>query len=100
MAQLLADQRAEICVKCAMNEPGNWYTVAPAEIIKETLEARKDLKLETPSDGKLQSCKVCRCLLRLKVWCPLPHIVEHTPVPVLREFPNHCWIIQEQPKRN
>ena len=44
-----------------MNQPGDWYTVAPAELIKSTLEARKDLKLETPSDSKLQSCAVCRC---------------------------------------
>ena len=78
VVQELANIRASICVGCPKNVEGSWYTTAPAELIKSTLEARKDLKLETPSDAALKSCDVCKCLLRLKVWCPIGHIIKGT----------------------
>jgi hypothetical protein len=92
VSQELANKRAEICVSCPMNVQGAWFTVAPAELIRDTLEARKDLKLETLHDDKLKSCDVCKCLMRLKVWCPLSHIVGQTPQDIMAEFPKHCWI--------
>lgn len=92
VAQDLANKRAEICVACPKNVEGAWYTVKPAEIIKNTLEARKDLKLETPSDGVLKSCDVCKCLMRLKVWTPLQYIIGNTKPEIMAEFPKNCWI--------
>ena len=93
VAQALADKRASICASCPKNVDGSWYTVAPAEIIKAALEARKDLTLATPHDAALKSCDVCRCLLKLKVWCPLPHILKHTKPEIMAEFPQaNCWI--------
>lgn len=91
--QALADKRAAVCSVCPMNQPGDWYTVAPAELIKSTLEARKDLKLVTPSDAALKSCAVCKCLMRLKVWVPLDFIVKNTKPEIMAEFPKeNCWI--------
>ena len=92
VAQELANKRASICIGCKKNVEGAWYTVAPAELIKSTLEARKDLTLVTPSDAALKSCDVCKCLLRLKVWCPLTPIIQHTKPEIMAEFPRHCWI--------
>jgi len=92
VAQELANQRAAICVACPKNVDGSWYTTAPAALIKSTLEARKDLKLETPSDTTLKSCDACKCLNRLKVWCPLSHIVAKTRPEIMAEFPPACWI--------
>jgi hypothetical protein len=92
VSQELADKRAAICVSCPKNVPGSWYTVAPAELIRETLSARSDLKLVTPHDDKLQSCDVCKCLMRLKVWCPLSHILDKTKPEIMAEFPQNCWI--------
>lgn len=94
VAQELANKRAETCVACPKNVPGSWFTVAPAQLIKETLEARKDLKLETPSDDKLQSCDVCKCLNRLKVWTPLEFILAKTRPEIMAEFPAQCWIVK------
>jgi len=71
---------------------GSWYTTAPAELIREALSARADLKLATPFDEQLKSCDVCRCLNKLKVWCPLEHIVKKTKPDVMAEFPRECWI--------
>ncbi len=90
--QSLADKRASICVSCPKNVEGSWYTVAPAELIRSTLSARSDLKLATPSDDKLKSCDVCKCLMRLKVWTPLEFIVSKTKPEIMREFPSNCWI--------
>jgi hypothetical protein len=92
VAQELADKRAEICVLCPKNVQGAWFTTAPAELIRSTLEARKDLVLATPSDANLKSCSVCKCLMRLKVWCPLEHIVSKTKPEIMAEFPRNCWI--------
>lgn len=90
--QDLANKRAAVCVSCPRNVPGRWFTTAPAELIRSTLSARSDLKLETPVDDKLQSCDVCKCLMRLKVWTPLQYILEKTKPATLAEFPSHCWI--------
>lgn len=92
VAQDLADRRAAVCSTCPRNVEGSWYTVAPAELIKATLEARKDLTLVTPSDAALKSCDVCKCLMRLKVWVPLDFITRNTKPEIMGEFPSHCWI--------
>lgn len=88
----LAEKRASVCVQCTKNVEGKWYTVGPAELIRETLEARSDLKLETPHDANLKSCDVCKCLMRLKVWTPLSFILKGTKPEILAEFPDWCWI--------
>ena len=95
VAQELADKRASICASCPVNVEGSWYTVAPAQIIKSTLEARKDLKLETPCDAQLKSCDVCKCLMRLKVWTPLEFILKRTKPEIMAEFPDWCWIAKK-----
>jgi hypothetical protein len=92
VAQELADSRSKICAGCPKNVPGDWYTTAPAELIRATLSARSDLKLETPYDDKLQSCEACRCLLKLKCFCPLDHILKGTKAEIMDEFPPACWI--------
>lgn len=92
VAQQLAESRAVICTTCPKNVPGEWFTTAPAELIRSTLSSRSDLKLKTPYDEKLQSCDVCRCLLPLKIWCPLDHILKGTKPEVMEEFPSLCWI--------
>ena len=96
--QELANRRAATCIGCVKNVPGDWYTTAPAELIKASLEAREDLNLVTPSDATLKSCDVCRCLNRLKVWCPIAHIVAKTKPEIMAEFLPNCWIKTESAK--
>ena len=95
VAPELAEKRAAICVTCPQNQPGDFYTVAPAEIIKSALDARQDLKLSTTHDAELKSCNVCRCLMALKVHTPLDFILKHTKPEVMAEFPKAtCWIVR------
>lgn len=95
VSQELADKRGEICVNCPQNIPGSWYTVAPAEVIREILSTRSDLKLATRFDDRLKSCNVCKCLNRLKIWCPMEHIQSHTKLEIMAEFPAFCWIARK-----
>ena len=94
----LASARAAICAECPKNVPGSWFTIAPAETIRATLSARSDLKLETPYDAKLQSCSACLCLLKLKVFCPMEHIVKHTKADVWDRLDPRCWMLSERQK--
>ncbi len=88
----LANKRAAICLECPKHEKGAWYVVAAGELIKKTIEARSDIKLETDYDSQLMACGVCDCLLRAKVHCPLDVIVSKTKPEIMAALPSNCWI--------
>lgn len=97
VAQELADKRAETCVACPKNVPGAWFTEAPAELLREAIKGWQSLKgsifpFETKQGDKLKSCDVCKCLMRLKVFCPLDHILSRTKPEIMAAFPQNCWI--------
>lgn len=97
VAQDLAERRAAVCVACPKNVPGAWYTEAPAEMLRAAIEGWQSLKgstfsFETKQGDALKSCDVCKCLMRLKVFCPLGHIVDNTKPDIMAEFPPNCWI--------
>lgn len=97
VAQELAEKRAAVCVECPKNVQGAWYTEAPAELLKAAIIGWQSLKgskfpFETQQGDKLKSCDVCKCLMRLKVFCPLDSILEKTKPEIMKEFPQACWI--------
>lgn len=101
VAQELAEKRAATCVACEKNEPGNWYTEAPAELIKKSVEAWKsltgktDFEFKTEQGDKLKSCAVCKCLMRLKCFVGVDHILAKTRPEIMAELPDWCWIKTE-----
>lgn len=101
VSQELAEKRASICVNCPKHEIGSWYTVAPAELIKEAVIAWQTLKgtkfeFHTSHGDTLKSCSVCRCLMRLKVFVDEKHILAKTSPDVLNELDPRCWILAEK----
>lgn len=95
----LAELRAGVCVDCPQNGDPNWIQkldAVAAEGVKKLLEIRNDLRLETPHDAKLFSCQACDCALRLKVWAPSNHILEHTSPEVKANLDPRCWITAEE----
>jgi hypothetical protein len=103
VAQELAEKRAAICVDCKKNVPGDWYTVAPAEIIRQGVKAWQALKgssfaFQNSQGEKLKSCDVCKCLMPLKIFVPLEHITAKTKPDVMAELPEWCWIKKENVK--
>ena len=97
----LAKQRAETCVKCPMNGPGDWkkyFTGPVAALIKLQVGMKHDMKLETPVDSKLGVCTACDCPLQLKVWVDIEHILKSSTEEALRKMAvdgKACWVTKE-----
>jgi len=96
--QKVADHRARICFKCDYNVSPRWWEKSKTKIahwIRAQLEIKHDMKLRAAHEDDLNMCKICGCLTKLKVWVPASHILEHTSVKTMREFPEWCWIPRE-----
>jgi len=75
-----AERRAVICSTCPLNVTvqGCWGC---AGMIKKVVSLVGNK--QTSRDSALESCKVCGCVLRAKVWLPLAADG--------LEYPSHCW---------
>jgi hypothetical protein len=96
--QAVSDNRASVCAECPLNDKGDWtrfFTVPVSGAIRRELERRKEFKLSTPYDDKLQICAACICPLKLKVHLPFeffwPEMDDETKV----ELWEGCWIRKE-----
>lgn len=93
----VAARRAETCVACPHNQPGAAVEARVAEVIREQDALRRGHKLTVPNEGKLNSCNICGCYLKLKVWVPMKHLAPRTR---MRDFPETCWLpIESQARR-
>lgn len=88
-----ATQRAQVCAGCPNNITGHKFEATIAETIRRHESARHDLKLSTPVDDKIDTCSVCGCYLKLKVWLPIERI------PKTEGLPDFCWIMKEKAER-
>ncbi len=99
VAQTLAESRAAVCSKCALNGDPNFIERLAAEgaaQIKERIAIKHDLALKTPYDSKLFTCKACSCHMPLKIWEPLKHISKATPPEIRAALDPACWITAEE----
>lgn len=96
----IADRRAAICLhgdngqECPHLKEPNWWDRnrgAIAFAIKEQLEAKSQLKLETDLDANPRMCAKCGCCMPLKAWTPIEYIAAHTPESVVKNMPAFCW---------
>lgn len=93
-----AEARAAVCVRCPLNEPGDWlsfFTVPAANLLRSALEQIKGQGLTTSRDADLHVCSACDCPMKLKVWCRLPHILAHIPAESQARLWGECWIRAE-----
>lgn len=106
----IAEARAAICAVreggkvCPMNsEAGGFFQkldAQAAEEVKKLIEVKNELELTTAQEASLFTCQACDCLLRLKVWTPIDHILKHTSAAVKAKLDPLCWILSEQSKIN
>lgn len=93
--------RASKCLGCKKNDTEGgltkWFTVPAAEKIRQALERRHDLKLETPYDEALGICMACYCPLKCKVHEPLDLVLKNTSQEVRDRLWEECWILNETP---
>ena len=98
VAQGVANKRAAICATCPQNDAApltDWFTVPAAELIKKRIKRLHELKLATPSDPKIHTCRACLCPLALKVWAPMKHIQAHLADDVKKDLDPGCWVLKE-----
>jgi hypothetical protein len=91
-----ADGRAAICVKCNQNRevPGcrGCASSALASLVDSVRGDRT-----TNMDAQLNTCCICGCLNRAKIWLPLDIILKHTPIHQTEEFKAkapQCWMLE------
>lgn len=95
VAQDLAEQRASVCAVCPKNGDPNFIerlSAIGAEEIRTMMAIRNDLALKTSHDAKLNTCLVCSCFLKLKVFCPLDHITATMSAEIRSALHPLCWI--------
>lgn len=92
-----AEARADICSGCPLNQPGDWkakFTVPVANKLLGQLEMRRQMKLSTKADEKLNVCAACDCPLKLKVHVPMDYIREYTLAEVIQKLDPRCWMLK------
>lgn len=94
-----SSNRAAVCTSCPENDlelAGRWYMVPVSESLRKALEKRSDMKLATPYDEKLGSCRACKCVLPLKVHSPIDRIMKGMTPEKFGRLWEKCWIRSEQ----
>ena len=85
--QAEAERRAKICANCNQNLHGICTSCAGSEffdIFGWFIRAGK----KTPYDSALDTCAICKCLLRVKPWISMSTLSELSR----HEYPEHCWL--------
>lgn len=81
-----AESRSAICDKCPHNLISNSFESSiAAEILKQE-QIRKQVDLTTANEARLNTCELCGCYLKLKVWVPMKYIGNSK-----KKLPHHCW---------
>lgn len=100
VAQELANKRAEICSTCPQNvktDLTSFFTVPAANMIRQQIEIRGEMKLSTPFDAKLGICQACACPLTLKPHVQLSYILKKLSPEVRAKLDPRCWMNLETP---
>jgi hypothetical protein len=95
VADDLAQHRADVCIKCPMNQwtlLGTVLNRPVATLVKQQIALKHAQKLKVENQDKLYACQACQCVLDLKVWVPIEFIKETTPT---TELHPDCWILDE-----
>lgn len=92
VSQQEAERRASICSKCDRNvEMSGCRACGAAARILEL--ANKYVKGKVLSNTyRLQSCSVCKCYLRAKVWFPMDDLRKYEPQQMRDSYPDWCWL--------
>lgn len=92
-----AQKRANVCLKCPMNQPGGVVSSTVAAAIRKQVELKNNLKLRVDGEKSLLTCTGCGCVLRLKIWLPLENL--GVDKDELGKFDPSCWMREEWRER-
>lgn len=95
VATKISQERADMCLDCKFNVK-NVMTEQLGSTMKRHLAAKKRMKLEVVGEGLLHTCKLCHCVLKIKIHVPYRHIRafqrESTRQEIIINKPS-CWQI-------
>lgn len=103
----ISTRRASVCAECPQNDLDlqGWLEKVEgriAEEIRSLLVVKDDLKAETPHDDKLGMCRVCNCVLTLKVQAPFDIVLKKTNSATMEahravrtQSGKQCWVSTE-----
>lgn len=100
VSQSDAQARADVCLKCPMNESGFKIAGAVASEIKRQVEVKNRLMLRVDGEKSLHTCKACGCALRLKIWLPDQKIISGENEQSLFKYHEDCWVPKLIPNPN
>ncbi len=86
-----AQRRADICLKCPLNQHGSNVIATVALAIKAHLGVKNKLNLKVNGEKKLHTCGACGCVLRLLIWEPIESVMSQMTPEEKTNTPEHCW---------
>lgn len=94
--QETAQRRTDTCLKCDLNQFGNQIVDVVAAAIKKTVELKNDLGLTTNGIKNLETCQLCSCPLRLKIFVPISNVKRSLTPKEFELAPAFCWMVTEK----
>lgn len=89
----LAQKRANICLKCPMNQSENPLAELAAKAIKRKMEEKLCRNLHVDGIESLKTCSACSCWTPIKIWFPVQQILPKQKE--RQNFHKDCWILSE-----
>lgn len=97
VSQEIAQSRTDICRQCDFNKPGSVVTEAIAAAIKGQKELMSQLGLKTDGMESLNTCQICTCPLKTKIWIPRERLLRAEDEASLTLYWKKCWMRNEKP---
>lgn len=89
-----AEQRAQVCASCSLNDEPQGCTACNSKTIKDTVLAIVGERRTSVHD-RLKACRVCSCFLQAKVQLPHSSIWPHMTDEQKAKLPAPCWLLRE-----
>ena len=92
----MAEKRAAICSKCEWNQDVAGCKGCSSPALRAVAESIVGGSTTTHHDD-LNTCCLCGCWLRAKVWIP-KEILKDYPKPIeeVKKWAPHCWLLQDE----
>lgn len=95
VTQEQAESRARTCVACPENQKVEGCSTCNIKAL-QSLVSKIALAGQTSLDGQLESCKICHCNLRAKIWIKHEAIWKNMPDGQKVRLPPTCWLNTER----
>lgn len=95
VSQEVAQERANLCFTCPLNQRGMGVTGEVAEATLKFLEFKNSLDLRVDREAELHHCFGCGCVLKLLIWEPSLNIKKQLTASEVEVSPPYCWKINE-----